>query len=308
MSSTKADSNHEVIQITVPGLVALNRSAAGISLHSGRIMARQSGDYHSPFKGRGMEFDESRLYQPGDDIRNIDWRVTARTNKVHTKLFREERERPVFVWVDFRRPMFFATRGSFKAVLAAKMAGLLAWSANQQGDRIGGVIFSETSHHELRPQRGKTGVLKLINQLVNHSAWRQHGETAANHTAGGRALARLRRVARPGSLIFLISDFRNLDEAALTRISTLSGSHEIVMIFIYDLLEKSLPVAGQYRVSDGEEELLVDTYDKERVEEYRLRFIAHMERLRQLSRKIHCRLLVCSTTEDPVITLKKGLS
>ena len=307
MNTAVTDSNREAIQITVPDLVRLNRSAGGISLHSGRILARQSGDYHSPFKGRGMEFDESRLYQPGDDIRNIDWRVTARTNKVHTKLFREERERPVFVWVDFRRPMFFATRGCFKAVLAAKIAGLLGWSANLHGDRIGGVIFSEISHHELKPQRGKTGVLKLINNIVNHSAWQQHEVTAVDHKAGSRALARLRRVARPGSLIFLISDFRNLDDAALTQINTLSSSSEIVLIFIYDQLEKSLPGAGQYRVSDGDEELLVDTYDRERVEGYQLRFIAHMERLRQLSRRIHCRLLVCSTTEDPVIALQTGL-
>lgn len=308
MSTIATGSTNDAVQITVPGLVGLNRLTAGISLHSDQITARQSGDYHSPFKGRGMEFDESRLYQPGDDIRNIDWRVTARTNKVHTKLFREERERPVFVWVDFRRPMFFATRGSFKAVLAAKMAGLLAWSANQQGDRIGGVIFSETTHHELKPQRGKTGVLRLINQLVNHPAWQQHDVTDADNRAGSRALARLRRVARPGSLIFLISDFRNLDDASLTQISTLSSSNEIVMVCIYDQLEKSLPGAGQYRVSDGDEELLVDTYDKERVAVYRSRFTAHMERLRQLSRKIHCRLLVCSTREDPVITLQKGLS
>ena len=307
MNSVAADSSREAIRISVPGLVRLNRSAAGISLHSGQILARQSGDYHSPFKGRGMEFDESRLYQPGDDIRNIDWRVTARTNKVHTKLFREERERPVFVWVDFRRPMFFATRGSFKAVLAAKLASLLAWSANYYGDRTGGVIFSEDSHHELKPQRGKTGVLKIINQLVNHPAWQQYNAATADHRSGSRALARLRRVARPGSLIFLISDFRNLDEAAMSQISNLSSSNEIVLIFIYDALEKSLPGAGHYRVSNGEEELLVDTYDRDRVEGYRRRFIDHLERLRQLSRKIHCRLLFCSTTDDPVVILQKGL-
>ena len=88
-----------------------------------------------------MEFDESRLYQPGDDIRNMDWRVTARTGKPHTKLFREERERPVFVWVDYRAPMFFATQGVFKSVFVARMAALIAWNAVQQGDRIGGLIF-----------------------------------------------------------------------------------------------------------------------------------------------------------------------
>ncbi|MBF8270610.1 MAG: DUF58 protein, partial [Gammaproteobacteria bacterium] len=295
------------VQISVPVLVRLNQSVAGISLHTGRIQAQQGGDYHSTFKGRGMEFDESRLYQPGDDIRNIDWRVTARTNKTHTKLFREERERPVFVWVDFRRPMFFATRGSFKAVLAAKLAALLAWSANRQGDRVGGVIFSESVHHELKPQRGKTGVLRLINQLVQHPAWTQHSRDPGDSHDCGKALSRLRRVARPGSLIFLISDFRDMDDPALAQISTLSANNEVVMIMLYDPLEKSLPAVGRYRVSDGAEELLVDTYDRDRVDRYRGRFLTHLERFQQLARKLRSHLVLCSTTDDPVVVLTQGL-
>lgn len=307
MNTATAEKTRASISISIPALVELNRSAAGITLHSGPIRSRQGGDYHSPFKGRGMEFDESRPYQPGDDIRNIDWRVTARTNKVHTKLFREERERPVFVWVDFRRAMFFATRGCFKAVQAAKIAGLLAWSANYHGDRIGGLIFSESNHQELKPQRGKRGVFNLINQLVNHTAWQRHGEAITDNRSGDRALARLRRVARPGSLIFLISDFRDLDDAAATQISTLSVNNEVVLIVVYDQLEKSLPEAGRYRVSDGDEEVLVDTYDQERVEGYRHRFIERIERFRQLSHRIHCRLLLCSTTANPATLLQKGL-
>ena len=307
MNNALAETINDSVQISVPALVQLNRSVAGISLHTGRIQARQGGDYQSSFKGRGMEFDESRLYQPGDDIRNIDWRVTARTNKTHTKLFREERERPVFVWVDFRRPMFFATRGCFKAVQAARLAALLAWSANQHGDRIGGVIFSDSVHHELKPQRGKTGVLRMINQLVQHPAWQQHSRVPGDSRDCGKALTRLRRVARPGSLIFLISDFRDLDDAALAQISTLSASNEVVMILLYDPLEKSLPTVGRYRVSDGEEELLVDTYDRDRVERYSRRFIDHLERFRQLARKLRSHLLLCSTTDDPVVVLQQGL-
>lgn len=307
MNTAVAETIDESVQISVPILVQLNRAAAGISLHSGRIMARSGGDYGSPFKGRGMEFDESRLYQPGDDIRNIDWRVTARTSKTHTKLYREERERPVFVWVDFRRPMFFATRGCFKAVIAAKIAGLVAWSANYHADRVGGVIFSEIIHHELKPQRGKTGVLRLVNQLVKHPAWQQHTARESDIKTGTKALVRLRRVARPGSLIFLISDFRNLDDSALSQISTLSRNNEVVMLFIYDQLEKSLPSAGQYRMSDGKEELVIDTYDKEWVEGYRHRFIEHTEMLKQLSQKNRCHMLSCSTTDDPVAILQSGL-
>lgn len=307
MNTAVTETTNESVRITVPGLVKLNQAAANISLHSGQVLARYGGDYHSRFKGRGMEFDESRLYQPGDDIRNIDWRVTARTGKPHTKLFREERERPVFVWVDLRRPMFFATRGSFKSVIASRLAGLIAWSANYQGDRIGGLIFSESVHHELKPQRGKTGVLRLINQLVKHPAWNQQAGKGPDIKSGSKSLSRLRRVARPGSLIFLISDFRNLDDSALTQISTLSRHNEVVLLFIFDQLEKILPSAGRYRVSDGDEELVIDTYDQDWVESYRHRFIEHSERFIDLSHKCKSLLLSCSTTDDPVVVLQKGL-
>ncbi|MFZ2172135.1 MAG: DUF58 domain-containing protein, partial [Methylococcaceae bacterium] len=135
-------SGHELISVSLKTLIDLAKPATSLNLHHLSIRSRQSGGYVSRFKGRGMEFDEARLYQPGDDIRSIDWRVTARTGKTHTKVYREERERPVFISVDNRPAMHFATRGVFKSVLAAKLAGLLAWTAQNHGDRIGGQIFT----------------------------------------------------------------------------------------------------------------------------------------------------------------------
>ena len=306
MSSAPVTPLNEAVRITVPQLVRLNRMATALPLRPGQILARQSGDYQSAFKGRGMEFDESRLYQPGDDIRNIDWRVTARTGKPHTKLFREERERPVFVWVDYRAPMFFATRGRYKSVLAAQFAGLLGWSAIRHGDRLGSVIFSEAVHHELKPQRSKAAVLRLINQMVHHPAW-EMGGAGGDPGAGYKALLRLRRVARPGSLLFLISDFRNLDEIALSQITRLGRHNDVVLIFIYDPLETELPAAGHYRISNGSEELLVDTYDRERVSSYRQRFGEHRQRLEQIARMERIHLLSCSTQGDPLAVLRAGL-
>lgn len=298
---------NESVQISVPSLVRLSQYASSLPLRSGQILARQSGDYQSPFRGRGMEFDESRLYQPGDDIRNIDWRVTARTGKTHTKLFREERERPVFLWVDLRAPMFFATRGSYKAVIASRLAGLLSWSAVHHGDRVGGVVFSEDVHHEIKPQRGKSAALRLINQLVSHPAWSQRNTGDIDHTAGTRALLRLRRVARPGSLIFLLSDFRYFDNKTESQLIQLSRHNDVVMIFIHDALERSLPAAGQYRISNGRDELMIDTYDKQRVEHYQQRFRQHNERLQQLSRKHKIYLMSCTTQDDPLTVLQSGL-
>ncbi len=116
-----------------------------------RVMTTQTGPYASPFKGRGIDFAEVRAYLPGDDIRNIDWRVTARTGQPHTKLFREERERPVLLLVDLGASMRFGTRVAFKSVLAARAAALLGWAAVGHGDRVGGVVFAGQEHQELRP-------------------------------------------------------------------------------------------------------------------------------------------------------------
>lgn len=301
------DHINEAVEISVPVLVRLSRFAAFLPLGAEKILARQSGDYQSPFKGRGMEFDESRLYQAGDDIRNIDWRVTARTGKTHTKLFREERERQVFVWVDLRASMFFATRGKYKAVIASRMASLLAWSAIHHGDRVGGVIFSDDNHHELKPQRGKSGALRLINHMVKHPTWENSDTVVKDKSAGMRSLVRLRRLARPGSLIFMLSDFRNLDDKMEAQLILLSRHTDVVMVFIYDQLEQALPTAGLYRVSNGEDEIMLDTYDRQRTESYHAHFVSHQQRLERLAKTGSIHLIPCSTEEDPLSVLQSGL-
>ena len=295
------------VRVSVPALVGLNRPAASIRLGRGRILSRQSGDYQSPFRGRGMEFDESRLYQPGDDIRNIDWRVTARTGKTHTKLFREERERPVFVWIDLRSSMHFATRGRYKSVLAAELAALLAWSALHNGDRVGGVIFSDEDHHELKPRRGRAAVLRLINAIANDTAWTRRAASGDGRQTLEHALLRLRRVARPGSLIFLISDFRNLDRQAQVPLTRLCPHNEVVMLFVYDRLEQALPPPGRYKISDGDREVLVDASDDRLVRRHRQQFQARLERLQQLSSLNRTILLPCRTDAEPLSLLLGGL-
>lgn len=305
--SRQQRSFNETVSISVPSMVGMNRYASLIPLRPGKILARQSGNYQSAFKGRGMEFDESRLYQPGDDIRNIDWRVTARTGKTHTKLFREERERPVFIWVDLRAPMFFATRGRFKSVMASYIASLLAWAANHHGDRIGGVIFSEDNHHELKPHRGKIGVLRFINKLVEHPSWQEPWRGQADRESLGRELIRLRRVTRPGSLICLISDFRYMTESDETQILRLSKHNDVILIYIHDLLEESLPQGGQYRISDGENDMSIDTGNRDYINTYQQRYQQHRERLQRMSRMGNIYLIACSTTDDPLQVLQSKL-
>jgi len=305
--STRAVVNDRV-QLASRDLIALRHAAEGLNLRATRVRSLQGQNYLSAFKGRGMEFDESRPYTSGDDIRSLDWRVTARTGKPHTKLFREERERPVMVAVDYRPAMFFATQGSFKSVVAARCAALLAWRAAQQGDRLGGFIFSEQDHWEGRPGLGSVATLHFLEQLATRGQIdRQQTGREANPEASGKAVARLRRVARPGSLIALISDFRHLGASAEAHLAQLSRHNELVLIFVYDPLETQLPPAGQYRVADRERELTLDTGSERVRSDYAECFSRRRNRIQHLCLRHGMIFLPCATNDDPLLRLQQGL-
>ena len=299
---------NELVSVSLKTLIDLAKQATRINLHHTQNRSQQSGGYVSRFKGRGMEFDETRLYQPGDDIRSIDWRVTARTGKTHTKVFREERERPVFISVDDRLTMQFATRGVFKSVLAAKLAGLLAWAAEYHGDRIGGQIFSELECRELKPQNGRHAVLRFLSAIVGKtnltSSVNELGTTALPKITLEQVLARLAQHARPGSLVYVISDFRGINEQTETYLAKLAQHCEVVLIFIYDPLESSLPTKGRYRFTNNERDVVIDTSDEQRLKNFQQLFTLRLQRIESLAKKRGLTFIKCGTSEDPLQCLK----
>lgn len=289
----QSDPDHRVT-VTLKYLVSLSQAASTLDLHHSAIRSQQSGGYVSRFKGRGMEFDEARLYQPGDDIRNIDWRVTARSGKPHTKLFREERERPVFISVDHRATMRFATRGVFKSVQAARLAALIAWAAQYHGDRIGGQVFTDSGCLEIKPQHGRYAVLRFLHGLANPETGFDSDFTFEN------GLSRLVQHARPGSLVYIISDFRGLNIHAENHLRRLAEHCDVVLIMIYDILERQLPANGRYRFTDNVRDVVIDTFDRQRVLDYQRRFASHCQRLENLAKKFRMTYIKCSTADDPV--------
>ncbi len=286
------------VSVQLKPLLDLNKQAATLKLQHRRIKAGQSGGYLSPFKGRGMEFDEARLYQAGDDVRSIDWRVTARTGKPHTKLFREERERPIFISVDYRQTMQFATRGRFKSVQAAHLAAILAWAGHHQGDRIGGQIFSDQGCQELKPQNGKHAVLRLCNALVKPQL------NARQDMSLDAVILRLLQHAKPGSRVYLISDFRGLNHTVENHLAKLARHCEIVLIQVYDALESRLPGKGRYRFTNGDRDITIDARDRQRIRNYQQRFQHLQQQLQQLSQKLHLVYLPCLTTASVVEVLR----
>ncbi len=289
------------VSINLAELIALGDQLLPATSRSVRQFAAQHGGYCSRFRGRGMEFAEVRAYLPGDDVRSIDWRVTARRGTVHTKLFHEERERPVLLALDYRRPMFFATRGRFKAVQASQMAALFAWQALARGDRVGGFIFSEERNLELRPQLGKKAVLQLLRQMVEDPVWERppHRPFAPEQRLAA-TLQRLQRVARPGSLILLLSDFSQWDDAVEKQLALLGRHCELGLVHCFDPFEAELPPAGSYRLSDGERDLTIRTGDGVMRQEYQQQFSLRRQQLETFCRRQRCRLISLPTDSDPL--------
>jgi uncharacterized protein (DUF58 family) len=244
------------------------------------VQAKLAGAYLAKTKGRGMEFDEARHYQAGDDIRAIDWRVTARTGKTHTKLYREEKERPVFVLTDLSDSMQFGTQFLFKSVQAAHLTALIAWSAKKRGDRIGGLVFNQYQHLECKPLTRQKAVLSLLNSMIK--VQKPQTDTQQQVTLAD-ACARLRRLAHPGSLVFILSDFSQLDETAKQHIAKLSKHCEVIAYPISDPFEHQLPkvkMSQRVTLSDGENRQQIVLGEKNTEQRYSNQYQAHFENIK----------------------------
>ncbi len=288
-------------------LIHLQRPAAALRLLAGHPRSLMAGAHVSHFQGRGIEFDEVRLYQPGDDIRSMDWRVTARTGKPHTKIFREERERPALLLVDLRPPMFFATRGALKSVVAAECASLLAWSVMQQGDRVGGLLFDGTQIRLARPARGRRGVLRFLGHLVGHPCWRQRNAWRAESEPLQSIVHRGAHVARSGSLMMMVSDGRGVDQDCVDFFQRLLQHHTMVFVLVYDPFEVDLPQAGILHATDGRNRRRLDTASAQLRKQHQIRFFTRRERLRELARRPGFVLIECATCDDPFRALQTSL-
>ncbi len=293
------------VWIDIHDLIALRHQAELMQRFIPRLLSSRSGSYQSHLRGRGMEFDEVRPYSAGDDVRTIDWRVTARSGKVHTKLYREEREHAVILAVDLQQSMHFATRGIFKSVFAAQLAALLAWQALKQGDRLGGMVFSDNEHLEVRPQSGRAAVLSFLFQIANHGSWRLQQNVAHQFSGMADLLTRLRRVARPGSQVTLISDFFDLEKSDLHHLRELARHCDLRFISLYDRLEAKLPDPGNYMMTDGDRWLNFNTEGRAVRERYHARFVARRELILDICQRYSISLIEATTVDDPLELLQK---
>ncbi len=213
------------------------------------------GEYHSTFKGRGMTFSEVRQYQYGDDVRNIDWNVTARTNEPHIKVFEEERELTMMLMVDVSGSEFFGTDSQFKNEIVTEIAATLAFSATQNNDKIGLILFSDVIELYIPPKKGRSHVLRIIRELIEFKPQSQKTDIA-------EALKFLSNVMKRKAIVFVLSDFMADDYRHNLKIA--AGRHDISGIRVYDKHEESMPNLGMVQMQDQEtgQSVLVNTASK----------------------------------------------
>jgi uncharacterized protein (DUF58 family) len=223
-----------------------------------------SGEYHSKFKGRGMSFSEVREYQYGDDIRNIDWNVTARFDQPYIKVFEEERELTVMLLVDVSRSSFIGTLLQTKKEIIAEICAVIAFSAINNNDKVGLLFFSDQTELYLAPKKGKQHILRIIRELLNY-------EPKSAKTNIAAALEGFNNTVKKKSIVFLISDF--LDDKYFEPLSHVAKKHDVIGMKIYDKLDKELPAVGLMQLHDVEQgkAVWVDTSDKEMGKTYQER-------------------------------------
>ena len=245
------------VTVDVAELIALASKAHNLLASKFKKSTHLAGVYQSRAQGRGMDFAEARHYQAGDDIKHMEWRVTARTGKPHIKIYHEEREIPVLILVDFNASMYFGTRLMFKSVLAAHLAAMLAWTARSIGDRIGGLLSSSHGHHEWLPRGRDLGVLPFLAGLSQYT--QQLSALNPPRSSLLQALTRLNYIAKPGSVVIVISDFYNLTPECEHILKCLSAKHNMFAYHICDPLELHAPAPQYYPVTDGENNFLWNT-------------------------------------------------
>ncbi len=302
---TRAQAANGITCSTAELLELRHKARSLIGTSSQRAYSIMAGGTLSKFRGRGMDYAESRIYTPGDDIRSIDWRVTARTGKPYTKLYMEERDHPIITLVDFSPSLYFGTKEAFKSVIAARLAATIAWTAALNNDRIGGILFTGSEKFDLRPKAGRRGVMALIHALAQATTQKpaDHHESFLEPI-----LHHAIRTLRPGSRIFLISDFYNFDSQLEQNLSRLRRHNDLILCQIIDPLELKAPAPGIYNISNGDEFARFNTKSGSQRQVYTSIFEQQRQKLDRITANLKIPYLKIVSGDDMTGAMRRGLS
>jgi len=248
------------VYVDLHELIALEQRGRHVSfLPRQPVHSLLAGRYASRMRGRGLNFEEIRDYRPGDDVRSIDWKVTARLQKPHVRMFNEERDRQGLLVIDQRLSMFFGSSLAMKSVTAAQAGAIGAWRILSAGDRLGGLVFNDREMAEVRPQRARRTVLQLLSPLVAQNQALGVGRGIVSAPAMlNRALERVRRLALHDATVVVISDFDGADETTRRLVADMARHNSLIALLVHDPLQSELPASARMTVTDGELQIVLD--------------------------------------------------
>lgn len=296
------------VYVTLAHLMRLQHKATGYSfLPRQPIHSLLSGRYASRLRGRGLNFEELRQYHQGDDIRTIDWKVTARTRRPHVRVYTEERDRAVLLLVDQRIHMFFGSQERMKSVAAAEAAALGAWRALGVGDRVGAIVFNDHSMEEILPQRSKVTVMQIL-RTIERMNRELRADTSVQSNPGqlNAALEKAHHLAKHDTLVVLITDGQGVDDDTTRFTAQMAQHNDVLGMLVYDPLRESpRPGSEQVVITDGKLQVELDFHDRKFLEHIATDYKTELAGIRANLRKISAPLLSISTAEDVVDQIRK---
>ena len=262
-----------------------------------------SGNRRSHAKGKGMDFDEVRHYQFGDDVRLMHWSLTARLGKPFTKVYKEERERALYFVVDQSSAMAFGTRECFKSVKAAEALALIGFGALSNNEKVGGVIFDDVGYNYYPAKQNSTSLFRMFNSIIDDE--KNYQVKAENGLEN--SLKTLYAKVKSNSVIVVIGDFNNLTDISKNYIKMLTKSNEVINIFCYDPIEKDLPNAGIFTFSDGQQRFDIDCASKKQRQDYLNIFINRQDGIKNFARQYKMSYIELATNDDLFKTINYGI-
>lgn len=273
--------------------------------HQQNLFASSSGNHLAIKKGRGMTFSEVRQYQPGDDIRHIDWRVTARTQKTHTKLFVEEHERPTLLVIEQTPHLFFGSKVRLETAQALNIASILAWVSLTHGERVGGFCFNHLQNYWINPKRNQQTVLQLLQKSIDLQ--QQLTKPGPPHSQSWvDTLNHLLKVNKPGNKVFLIGDMMQLTQNASMQLHKLNRKADISAIHIYDDLERTLPELGWLSITDSfssDKMIKLDSFRSKTRQAYGSLYEEQWHNTEETFARLSIPLAAIGTHQEPLMSL-----
>jgi uncharacterized protein (DUF58 family) len=293
------------IFVTLEGLMKMEPLARGFSFLARKQKVRSilGGQHASKLRGRGLDFEEVRNYVAGDDIRNIDWKVTARTQKTHSKVFSEEKEKPALIVVDQSKSMFFGSKHKTKSVVAAELAALAAFKVLKDGDRVGGVVFADNGIDIVFPKRDRKNILRFLEKIVSRNHELETTDQINFDTALKEVFAKIRNIVSHDFLIVIISDFLRYSPETIKHIAYLARHNDVILVKVYDPMEKYIP-KDNLITSNENSQLKLDGRNKKIRNRFKTGFDADYEQFEAQMKKYRVPIFKLNTITDIDVQIK----